>query len=164
MGTEIDGLPDKLPRSAPSSHQHVENGRTLRSCHVATGYSSIKLGTAKHIDVERVSENKECKINDIEGPPSMDDLRPLVALESSLNGKASVKPPHPDTKFLSHIYSIPKMEEWSEYDDQYWLLGSDPRCPKPRARFEAEETSHVWAEGLQIESSDVFALPFIIPF
>ncbi|KAG1331525.1 putative RNA-binding protein 25-like [Cocos nucifera] len=162
---EIDALPNKLPRPAPSSHLHVENGRTLGSCHVAAGYSSIKLGTTKYINAERVLETKERKTNGTEGPPpSTDDLRPLVALESSPNGKASVKPPHPDTKFLSQIYSVPKMEEWPEYDNQYWLFSSNFPGPKPRATLEAEETSHVWAKGLQIESADVFALPFVIPY
>ncbi|XP_010913091.2 uncharacterized protein [Elaeis guineensis] len=162
---EIDGLPNKLPRPSLAYHLHVENGRTLESYHVATGYSSIKLETTKYINAERVLETNECKVNGIEGPPpSTDNLRPLVALESSPNGKASVKPPHPDTKFLGQIYSVPKMEEWPEYDDQYWLFSSNPPGPKPRATFEAEETSHVWAKGLQIESADVFALPFVIPY
>ncbi|XP_010908255.1 uncharacterized protein [Elaeis guineensis] len=162
---EIDGLPNKLLRPAPASCMHVENGRTLESCHVATGYSSIKHETTNNINAERGLDNKKHKINGVVGPPpSAVDLRPSVSVFTSQNGKASVKPPHPDTKFLSQIYSIPKMEEWPEYDNQDWLFSSVPPRLKPKANFKAEEALQAWAKGHRIKSADVFALPYVIPY
>lgn len=165
VGTEIDGLPNKLLRPAPSSCMHVENGRRLESCHVATSYSSIKNETTNNINSERVLDSKERKINGVVGPPpSAVDLRPSVSVLTSQNGKASVKSAHPDTKFLSQIYSIPKMEEWPEYDNQDWLFSSDPPRPKPKANFKDEKAPQVWAKGQRIELADVFALPYVIPY
>ncbi|XP_038975806.1 RNA-binding protein 25-like [Phoenix dactylifera] len=162
---EIDGLPNKLPRPASSSRLHVENGRTLESYNVAMGYSSVKHETTNNINAERVLDSKECKINGVVGlPPSTVDIRPSVSVFTSQNGKPSVKPPHPDAKFLSQIYSIPKMVEWPEYDNQDWLFHSDPLRPKPKASFKAEEPPQMWAKGQRIESTDVFALPYVIPY
>ncbi|KAG1370071.1 glutamic acid-rich protein [Cocos nucifera] len=162
---EIDGLPNKLPRPAPASCMHVENGRTLESCHVATGYSSNKHETTNSINAERVIDSKDRKINGVVGPPpSAVDLRPSVSVFTSQNGKASAKPPHPDAKFLSQICSIPKMEEWPEYDNQDWLFSSDPPRPKRKANFRVEDAPQAWAKGQRIESADVFALPYVIPY
>lgn len=82
------------------------------------------------------------------------------------NGEAFAKPPHPDSKYLIQILSVPKMEEWSDIDGQEWLFSST--CLQSK-KLEAgspqvERTQHVWAEALQIESADVYALPYVIPY
>ncbi|KAF5446431.1 hypothetical protein F2P56_032059 [Juglans regia] len=82
------------------------------------------------------------------------------------NGEASTKPPHLDSKYLIQILSVPKMEEWSDIDGQEWLFSSTcVQSKKPEAGSpQVERTRHVWAEALQIESADVYALPYVIPF
>ncbi|PON55613.1 hypothetical protein PanWU01x14_186810 [Parasponia andersonii] len=80
--------------------------------------------------------------------------------------EALARPPHPDSKYLSQIYAVPTMEEWSEYNDDEWLFGSNTSEPK-KAKVEpsaVEETPQVWSEGRQIESADIFALPYVIPY
>ncbi|GFY82559.1 hypothetical protein Acr_02g0007990 [Actinidia rufa] len=77
--------------------------------------------------------------------------------------QASMKPPHPDSKYLSLILSVPKMDEWSDFDDQEWLFSSKTCSAKP-PNVGSAEAPRVWAEALQIESADVCALPYVIPY
>lgn len=83
------------------------------------------------------------------------------------NGEASAKPPHPDSKYLSQILTIPKMGDRSDdFDDQEWLFSSIGLGSK-KAKVGSpgvESTPQVWAEAMQIESVDVFALPYVIPY
>ena len=90
-------------------------------------------------------------------------LKPKLAADASGKSRVS-KPPHSDSKFLSQIYSLPKTEEWPEYDDQEWLFSSSDHPLKPKVESEPEEEPQVWAEGLKIESVDVFALPYVMPY
>ncbi|KAG8371707.1 hypothetical protein BUALT_Bualt13G0116200 [Buddleja alternifolia] len=76
------------------------------------------------------------------------------------------KPPHPDSKFLSEIYSVPPQIEWSQFDDQEWLFGFEGSRAK-RAKVapsEIDPSKQVWAEAMQVESADVIALPYVIPY
>ena len=74
-----------------------------------------------------------------------------------------VKPPHPDTKYLSQILSVPKPEEWGGVDEQEWLFeGAVAASRRERAAEMAEV--QVWSEAKQIESVDVCALPYVIPY
>ena len=95
--------------------------------------------------------------------PSAAALKPKLAADASGKSRVS-KPPHSDSKFLSQIYSLPKTEEWPEYDDQEWLFSSSDHPLKPKVESEPEEEPQVWAEGLKIESVDVFALPYVMPY
>ncbi|XP_008792931.2 myb-like protein X [Phoenix dactylifera] len=160
-----DVRPNKFSRAAPSSDLPVENGRTLELSHVATPYSSIKPGVLSNSKPERVLEIKDQKINGTaEAKPSSADLRHPIAVDTREKAKAPLKPPHRDAKYLNQIYSVPKMEEWPESDDQEWLFSRDRLRPKPKTKFEADETPCVSAEALRIESEDVIALPYVIPF
>ncbi|KAK7247079.1 hypothetical protein RIF29_41956 [Crotalaria pallida] len=80
--------------------------------------------------------------------------------------EASARPPHPDTKYLSQVYSVPKMEAWSDFDDQDWLFqSSSSQERKPVVQSSGvKETRQVWAEPLYIEATDVYALPYVIPY
>lgn len=80
--------------------------------------------------------------------------------------EASSRPPHPDSKYLNVIYSVPKMEEWSDFDDQEWMICSnDSQLKKPKVESSSvEEAPQVWAEALQMESADICALPYVIPY
>lgn len=90
---------------------------------------------------------------------------PSAPLQHKENVEKHMKPPHPDAKYLSGILAVPKIE-WSDFDEQEWLFGSkDHQAKKPKYVSEViEKSKQVWAEALQIESADVTALPYVIPF
>ncbi|KAD0494647.1 hypothetical protein E3N88_15056 [Mikania micrantha] len=73
------------------------------------------------------------------------------------------KPPHPDTKHLTQILSVPKLDPWCGFDAQEWLLSSKaaPTSKKPPIN---EPEDQVWSEAKHIESVDVCALPYVIPY
>lgn len=162
--TDKDVHPNKFSRAAPTSDLPVENGRTLELLHVATPYSSIKPGVISN-KAERVLEIKDQKINGTaEAKPSSADLQHSISVDTREKAEAPLKRPHRDAKHLNQIYSVPKMEEWPESDDQEWLFSSDHVRRKPITKFEADETPQVWAQALRMESADVIALPYVIPF
>ncbi|KAL4024653.1 hypothetical protein IC575_013017 [Cucumis melo] len=83
------------------------------------------------------------------------------------NWQVQSKPPHPDLECLSQVYLVPKMEEWSDFCDQDWLYSSSAsKLKKLNAhRFEMETTTpYVWAEAMQIDSIDICALPYVVPY
>ncbi|KAM1466330.1 hypothetical protein ACFX2I_031539 [Malus domestica] len=53
-----------------------------------------------------------------------------------------------------------------DHDDQDLLFGcSDAQSKKPKVESSGfEETPEVWSEVLWIESADVHALPYVIPY
>lgn len=156
--------PNKLPR--PTSHPLIENGRKLEPCQTSILITSDRQGgTANNLKVE----NKEHKLNGIIGaqPFSVASTKPLsVASQADQIADASKKPPHPDSKYLSQVLSVPKMEEWSDFDDQEWLFSSSiSQSEKPKMGSSGgDETPQVWAEALQVDSADIYALPYVIPY
>ncbi|KAF8388457.1 hypothetical protein HHK36_027129 [Tetracentron sinense] len=159
-----DARPNKLPRSVSSTHLLTKNGRTLEPCQTAIQFSSNLQGTANNHKLN----NKENKVNGvIEVHPSFGSTRPsFTTVQANENGEASAKPPHPDSKYLSQILSVPKTEESADYDDNEWLFSCDNiQSKKPKAVFTGvDETPQVWAEALQMASADVCALPYVIPY
>nr|CAD1839101.1 unnamed protein product [Ananas comosus var. bracteatus] len=159
---EYDMPPTKFPR--------MENGRTLAPARMAGPVSSVKPVPVNSIKEEKPLEVKGQTTNGIaEAHPSSADLRllapPSASAPNSENGEVSKKPPHPDLKFLDKVYSVPKLEEWPEYDDQEWLFSGSHLHLKPGTKREADETpTEVWAEAMRIEPEDVIALPYVIPF
>ena len=123
-------------------------------------------GTANNLK----AENKEHKLNGVIGaqPFSVASTKSLpMASQADQIADVSKKPPHPDSKYLSQVLSVPKMEEWSDFDDQEWLFSgsiSQPVKPKVGSSGGGDETPQVWAEALQIDSADVYALPYVIPY
>lgn len=122
-------------------------------------------GIANNLKVE----NKEHKLNGVIGaqPISVASTKTLpVPSQADQIVDVSRKPPHPDSKYLSQVLSVPKMEEWSDFDDQEWLFsGSISRSEKPKVGSSGgDEMPQVWAEALQMDSADVNALPYVIPY
>ncbi|KAK9289097.1 hypothetical protein L1049_017569 [Liquidambar formosana] len=159
-----DVRPNKLPRPT-SSHPLTENGRILEPCQTPIIFTSDRQGAASTIKVH----NKERRVNGvIEAPPiSISSTKPSSATAPADQiAEASLKPPHPDSKDLSKIFSVPKMDEWSDCDDQEWLFSCDEtQSKRPEVGFSTiDETPQVWAEALRIESADVCALPYVIPY
>ncbi|KAK6141853.1 hypothetical protein DH2020_024399 [Rehmannia glutinosa] len=116
--------------------------------------------------IVREMDNKDFRIND-----SLECKKDISSRPSSVNAKekkvgASMKPPHPDSEYLSQILSVPKVES-PQFDDQEWLFGTkDSQAKKkPKLGFsQTEWTKQVWAEAIQVEYADVTALPYVIPY
>ncbi|KAE8703000.1 protein ELC [Hibiscus syriacus] len=159
-----DVRPNKLPKIA-SSQLLMGNGTTLESCQAPIPLTLDSKGPATSLKVE----NKERKANGIVEAQLL-SVSPAKHLSSSAEAcqidDVSTKPPHPDLKYLSHVLTVPKMEEWSDFDEQSWLFQStESQSKKPKVGFsEIDEPPQVWAEALQIDSVDVYALPYVIPY
>ncbi|TYH49852.1 hypothetical protein ES332_D10G164100v1 [Gossypium tomentosum] len=158
-----DLKPNKLPRT--SSSLLMDNGKTLESCQAPIPLASNSHGAGTGLKVNA----KEHKLN---GTSEAQVLSVSPATHLSASAQASQmdevckKPPHPDSKYLSQVLSVPEMEEWSDFDDQSWLFHSNgSQSKKPKVGFsKIDEAPQVWAEALQIESTDVCALPYVIPY
>ncbi|KAH1236745.1 hypothetical protein GmHk_08G021880 [Glycine max] len=160
-----DSLPNKFPKLS-SSHPFNENGRVWEPCQVSIPNASDRPREATSVKVEK----KESKINGIieSKPFAASSIKtPTATVPATLVTEASAKPPHPDTKYLGQVYSVPKVEQWSDFDDQEWLFDtnvSQERKSVVKSSIEVGETPQVWAEALRIEPADVFALPYVIPY
>ncbi|KAI4378798.1 hypothetical protein MLD38_016229 [Melastoma candidum] len=158
----------KLPR--PSSLLHpssLENGRIEDVPRSANQRLPGKHGTP---DVVKADKPKEHKPNGIIGKKQEHILSSLDAASLELLVEKEIaRSPHPDLKHLDMVLTVPKFEELvlSE-DNQEWLFGSHDELQKPRKMSSAEETKEapqwVWSEALPLESADVVALPYVVPF
>ncbi|KAI9114887.1 hypothetical protein K1719_013900 [Acacia pycnantha] len=160
-----DNWPCKLPRPSSSPHPFPENGRTVNPCQSSILHSSDGPVAATIFKVD----NKEHKKNGIIGarPPAGPPNKPISATMRAdpVIEETSVKLPHPDSKYLSQVYSVPKMDEQPDFDDEEWMFGSHSFQEK-RPMAESSEivgTAQVWAETLHLEP-DVYALPYVIPY
>uniref|UniRef100_A0A804M7B7 DNA binding protein n=1 Tax=Zea mays TaxID=4577 RepID=A0A804M7B7_MAIZE len=160
LQNNLDMRPTKLPRPALPSNR-VENGT---ASHVAAPLSSVKQEAINIEKAERL--HKEEKVNGNQQGQQRGPVDPVAAYE---NGTSSRKPPHPDCKYLSQIYSIPEAPQMMELPGQEgedWLFdkgGTQPRKPASSAP-EADGVPQVWAQALKIDHADVIALPYVIPF
>ncbi|XP_020226353.1 nipped-B-like protein B [Cajanus cajan] len=162
---ENDSRPSKLPKPSPSPSHLTENGRILEPCQISLLNTSDRLGAASNVKVD----NKERRINGIiEALPSAvsSNKTPTTTIPADPVSEASAKPPHPDTKYISQVYSVPKTDGWSDFDDQQWLLGSSSSQERKSVvkSLEVGDTLQVWAEAVHIEPADIFALPYVIPY
>ncbi|XP_041000090.1 cylicin-2-like [Juglans microcarpa x Juglans regia] len=158
-----DLRPYKLARTTSSSHQISENGRILKPCQTSVLNASNRHGAASNPK----ADDKERKINGIIDQSSSDSKKStFVSAQADQIAQVSAKPLHPDSKYLSEVYMVPKMGEWSDYDDQEWLFSSrDFQSEKSKVEsLGVEDTPQVWDEALRIESADVCALPYVIPY
>ncbi|KAK4266619.1 hypothetical protein QN277_027511 [Acacia crassicarpa] len=160
-----DNWPSKLPRPSSSPHPFTENGRIVKPFQSSVPHASDGPVAAPNFKVD----NKEHKKNGIIGArPPADSLNKPISTTVPADPvieETSAKPPHPDSKYLSQIYSLPKMDEQPDFDDQEWLFGSQSLLDKkPKAESsKIVGTGQVWAEALNIEP-DVYALPYVIPY
>ncbi|CAE6228864.1 unnamed protein product [Arabidopsis arenosa] len=153
----------KLSASVPS----VENGRIIGAPRTPPMPTSEVQGTTCKPQVKEVRINgfavsgenhKVC-------PPS--PLAATMKVKVKENGEASAKPPHPDLKYLNQILNVPTRELLLEVDDdQEWLLGqSGIKLKKARTDPpDSGESLEVWNQAFRIESADIAALPYVVPF
>ncbi|XP_024975634.1 myb-like protein X isoform X1 [Cynara cardunculus var. scolymus] len=95
--------------------------------------------------------------------------QPLPNSKKKPPAEASIRPPHPDIKYLKQILTVPKMEQWSGLDDQEWLYSSskgDPHFKKTTKDDALQDNKEleVWSEAKHLESVDICALPYVIPY
>lgn len=160
----IDNRSSKLLR--PTAHPLKENGRILEPCVTSILPPSERQAVANDL----IPGSKERKINGIiEAHHHLPASSKHVSSGQDDQPQPTVvhkKSPHPDSKYLSQVYSVPKMEELSDSDSQEWLFSSNTsQATKPKLEdTEGEETRQVWADAMQIESADVYALPYVIPY
>lgn len=167
---------NKMPKQTLASHPPLENGRILESyptppAQVAPPWSGL---TDNSNNV--VKANKEDrKINGVKETRPMPPISSPVNIQSSTSQTnsplievPSVRPPHPDSKYLDEILSrVPRMEELPKLDDdQGWLFDTNSEDSKKSKRNHTavDEIPQVWGESLHIGSADIYALPYVIPY
>ncbi|KAK8470770.1 hypothetical protein PHAVU_003G050800 [Phaseolus vulgaris] len=159
-----DSLPNKFPKLS-SSHPLTKNGRTLEPWQISIPNASDRPQVTTGVKVE----NKEGKKNEIFETQSFSVSSKKTRTDTvpvEFVTEASAKPSHPDSKYLGQVYSVPKVDQWSDFDDQEWLFDRNvsPKRKSVVQSSEVEDTPQVWAGALRIESADVFALPYVIPY
>lgn len=107
-----------------------------------------------------IGEASKIPLND-----SNHERKPLkVPKVEDLIAEASRRPPHPDSKNMVEVLRVPKLEDWSENDDQEWLFCNKGRSKPKVGPIGVKEGPPVWSEAVHIESADVYALPYVIPY
>ena len=182
ISTEHSSGPNKLARTTTSTHPSVmENGRSMEPCQSSAGLApatqrppmTVKVDpTLAPNDTQRLPVNvnikvdaKERKINGMITQPSSQstakaDRKPDASF-------ATRRPPHPDAKYLGQVLSVPKLDEWSGFDDQEWLFSSN-HSSETRKKPEVDSSGvdnapEVWAKALWLEPVEIHALPYVIP-
>ncbi|GMJ01789.1 hypothetical protein HRI_003848100 [Hibiscus trionum] len=155
-----DVKPNKLPQVS-SSQPLTGNGKTLESCQAPISLTLDSKGPGTSLKKRKANGIIEAQLSSVSPAKHLSP-----SAQASQIDEVSIKPPHPDSKYLSQVLTVPKMEEWSDFEDQSWLFQStESQSKKPKVGFsEIDEPPQVWAEALQIESVDVYACPYVIPY
>ncbi|XP_042050772.1 myb-like protein X [Salvia splendens] len=187
---ESDIRPNKMQRLAP--HQLTENGRKLdpfetpmkpshnnhiipnnarvdnreRLMNGFTGAHKPSPQKPKSSAVVAVVSNQITEASKVPGhdPPSVYKALKVPKIDD-LIAEASRRPPHPDSKYLAEVLTVPKVEDWSEPDHQDWLFTEKGRAGMRKVEpVRDRDDQHVWSEAVHIESADICALPYVIPY
>ncbi|XP_047087287.1 myb-like protein X [Lolium rigidum] len=149
----------KMPRTSPANHLRV-NGKTLKHSQGTAPCSSTLSAGSTPCGADMLQDIKECCNDGITGSRYLEKHKSLVSSASYDSSEVYLTPPHPDTKYLSQLYSIPAADDCSEYIDQDWLFSGDLVHRKSTV---AAEPLQVWAEAQPMDSADVVAMPYIVP-
>lgn len=150
---------DSAAESFHSSHPVVENGRKIAGPKIDKAVDSQRAYAVHKMDEKEFRKNGTLECKDlVSSRPSSASVKDKEKIA------ASMKPPHPDLKYLSQVLTIPKVE-WSQFDDQDWLFGcKDSKAKRPKLSSQIDWTKQVWAEAIQVESADVTFMPYVIPY
>ncbi|KAL9232747.1 hypothetical protein vseg_007818 [Gypsophila vaccaria] len=168
--------PNKMARASSSILTVTEHGMSLEPSQNSAALAArppmnIKVErTFAPDDTQRLSTNikvdgKDHKVNGISTGPAAQSSQTFPKADRKLDVSAKAKLPHPDTKYLSQLLSVPKADHWPEFDDQEWLFSSNNSGTR-KSRVETsgvDEEQKVWASALWLEPVDIFALPYVIP-
>ncbi|XP_041992683.1 uncharacterized protein LOC121743433 [Salvia splendens] len=130
-------------QKVPSSHPHVEMG----------GKMAVQALDANHMRMHT---------NDSRISGSLEGKKHYSSRKLKVTTTTNTKPPHPDVKYLSQILTVPEVE-WPQSDNQEWLFDRQDSETK-RPKLASPETKYVWSEAIHLKSSDVTALPYVIPY
>uniref|UniRef100_A0ACD6AM06 Uncharacterized protein n=1 Tax=Avena sativa TaxID=4498 RepID=A0ACD6AM06_AVESA len=150
----------KMPRMSPANHLRV-NEETLKNSQGTAPSSTLPVG-ATPCKADMLLDNNECYNNSNTGPHHLEEHKSAVSSSSYDSREVSLTPPHPDTKYLSQVYSIPAVGDCSEFIDQDWLFSGDHVHQKSTI-LEAAKPLQVWSEAKPIDSADVIAMPYVVP-
>lgn len=157
--------PNKLPRPISTSHLVVENGRKPEPSEIIAQFAPEERG----LPFKHKADVKEHRINglartQISDPASVSSSS--ATTQTIEKCEAPAKLPHPDSKYLSQILRVPKLEECSDFDDQEWLFsGKILQSKKMEMDSEGfDGMMQVWAEAVPVKSADITALPYVIPY
>lgn len=156
------------------SKEHKRNGLIMTQ---PVNASSIRISSTNVTGSENGQastrpvhpDNKEHKINGliVPQPPSTPLKAPLPSSAAiNENGETAAKPPHPDIKYLSRILSVPKLDELPDLVEDEWLSTNSHSQMKEAVRRSPgnDGIRQVWSEAIRIESADISALPYVIPY
>lgn len=118
------------------------------------------------LDAFHKMHKKESRMNGpLEGIKTSSSMPSSASLKGKEKVATTTKPPHPDLKYLSQILAVPEVE-WPQCDEQEWLFDhKDSQAKRPKlASSETQWTKQVWSEAVELESADVTALPYVIPY
>ncbi|KAJ6777066.1 MYB-LIKE PROTEIN X [Salix koriyanagi] len=169
-----DIKPNKLPRPVSSLPLSAEMGRMPGTCQDPTAairgkqeaVKSDKVDTKGH-EINGLIEAQALSISSTTQLLSVSLMKPFHSTaQTDQIAEVSRKQPHPDSKYLLEVLAVPKMEDCSDFEDQEWLFQSaNSQEKKPKVGFSGvDKTPLVWSEALHIESGDVYALPYVIPY
>ncbi|CAM0144449.1 unnamed protein product [Urochloa decumbens] len=146
----------KLPRVSPTKDEEI-----CRHSQRITSYGSTELldTNTREIDWHKPQGGYN---NASTGSHYSEDDVSSVSSSGYKKNKGHLKQPHPDTKYLSQLYSIPPAQDFSGYIDQDWLFSQDGDGWKTAA-FEAAESDQIWSDAQLIDTADVIALPYVVP-
>lgn len=144
----------------------MENGRKLEGCQ-----TPLKPVT----ELQEAMRNPEAKEHRVNGFIKSQDPKShpkITSVKAKENGEASAKKrPHSDLKYLDQILNVPEKEELHEVDEseeQEWLFGQTgvklSKKPKTDSTSSLDESLQVWNKALSIDSADIVALPYVVPF
>jgi hypothetical protein len=156
--TENSKKTSKLPRMSPVT---CVNCKTSPHSQRIAPYSSPELVAVNAQEVDR-HKPQDGYSNGTTASHYLEQQKVSVSSSVCDNNEGYHKPPHPDTKYLSQVQSIPPWDDVSECINQDWLFSED-RVEREAASFEAAESHQVWSDAQLIDTADVVALPYVIP-
>lgn len=145
----------------------MENGRILDPSQTPSQFLLDRWDSPDALKAE-IKENKVNGIVDTK-PDPISTIHPLPekSLEDLL-AEAAARSPHPDSKYLDELLAVPKLEELPELErDDDWLFASRRQKPKKEEGGSSkveEETPRIWDKAVYLESADIVALPYVVPF
>ncbi|KAL3835011.1 hypothetical protein ACJIZ3_009747 [Penstemon smallii] len=185
---EIETRPNKMQR--PAHHEQIENGRKFQAFQTPSNsfYENHAVPKSALLDNnDRLINGAIKSQNPSPSKPNLSSVANMVRdqvaevpkifhRESiSLNKKPilpkiedqiaepSMRLAHPDSKYLKEVLTVPVPGDWPENNDQEWLFSKGCSSGKTKS-VGVEEEQCVWSEAVYIESVDVCALPYVIPY
>ncbi|XP_073126981.1 uncharacterized protein [Henckelia pumila] len=184
---ENETRPIKMPRLTP--HQSTENGRKLEAYQTPSASASnkhvvpnsVRLDKGERLINGMVEAQKSSSSKPITSSAMIGDQVTEGSKVSRHNSSHSNKappepkmedpisevtrrPPHPDSKYLNEVLTVPKLGDLSENDDQDWLFSKQPPSTKMKSESVLVEEHCVWSEAVLIEPADICAMPYVIPY